>query len=393
MPLTYTLKRHLADKYVESATSIEFSLDGLLLATGSPSGRISIWAVEEGQVIDSFVGRSAVTSLQWVQGFLKQKESLGTILVGWHSGELAIIHVFLIDGYLAHYGPVDVLAFKNDPFTLATANRNGRIDTWLISEASGLGRLRTMVRLEPTAANARKPHRVSSLHWLDESERLVATLVYHGIVVYDTSTTEIIQVIHVPTMIGSGSLSPDKHTMVIHNLVNGFDSYELGTGKLVNEYHHKSCEYGEGNPVIPYPSLHVHQGRAILGGTPSGLTCLWDTSDGNLITTLDNSAGTVQAMAAFYMESKDLFLIATASSSPLSQGVPMVAQIWQTIDEIDDSQTYRLRQLSNAEFSYGAPIREELRPPAPFRLRPLMLFSLFSLVLAICIFFTLASPP
>ncbi|TDL16316.1 WD40 repeat-like protein [Rickenella mellea] len=277
MPLKYTLKRILSDEHVETATSVAFSPDGLILATGSSSGRVAIWSVEEGQVMDAFVGRSAVTALKWVQGPTKSKASQGIIFVGWQFGDMAII------------------PFKSTrAMKLATGGGDG-IKTWSLSDESKLKALRTMSMPESTAANAGKPCRVASIHWMDNSERLVATFIDHGIIVYDASTSQIIQVVHVPTMIGSGSLSPDNQSVVVHNLANGFDSYELQTGKLLKEYRHQSCEYGLER--LPCPSLHVHQGSTILGGTPSGLSCLWDAGDGSLITTLEHSSGTVQAMA------------------------------------------------------------------------------------------------
>ncbi|TDL15909.1 WD40 repeat-like protein [Rickenella mellea] len=356
MPLTYTLKRVLEDERVPDATTVAFSPDGLLLATGSSSGRVAIWSVEEGQVMDTFLGRSAVTALIWKQGGTKQRGSHGFIFIGWHQGDIAVIQVFegtvRIEGYLAHDVPVEAIAFKANPMRLATGGSD-QVRTWAMTDAPAAKPLHFMSKPESTAANAGQARRVASLHWLDHTEHLLASFVYHGIVMYDAVTSQIVQVLHIPTMI---SLSPDNQTIVVHNLNGGFDSYELKTGKLVKEYRPHVPESGSG-AILPFPSLYVHSGSAILGGMPTGATC-WDTADGFILTTLEHAAGTVQALAAHYIDAKDLFLLATGVSKPSSRDAPIAAHIYQTIDMVDEStrRTHCMQAASTAIIHLPFPV-------------------------------------
>ncbi len=74
---------------------------------------------------------------------------------------------------------------------------------------------------------------------------------------------------------GSISISPSGHSILVHNLANGFDLYEITAQVLTfkDRFEHECL----GGPNFRLPSMFLHEGEAVSGGSNSGDIVLWQT--------------------------------------------------------------------------------------------------------------------
>jgi COMPASS component SWD3 len=78
------------------------------------------------------------------------------------------------------------------------------------------------------------------------------------------------------------SVSPDGNALVVSNLDTGFDIYHLDNSNLDGSVMHP----GNGRLV---PVAFIHNGNAVLGGSPTGRVQLWDPCSKKTLQALHHS--------------------------------------------------------------------------------------------------------
>ncbi|OCH83985.1 hypothetical protein OBBRIDRAFT_697070, partial [Obba rivulosa] len=121
-----------------------------------------------------------------------------------------------------------------------------------------------------------------SAHFVEEGKHLVVCYLHHGIVCWDVQTKEQLWRICPGVRIGCSSLSPDHKTIVISNLLNGFDLYDLQSRVLLQTYTVRMRE----NVILPV--RFIHNGTALLFGSSCGMVTIVDRSTGCLIDVLSH---------------------------------------------------------------------------------------------------------
>lgn len=83
---------------------------------------------------------------------------------------------------------------------------------------------------------------------------------------------------------GSISVSPSGTSILVHNLANGFDLYEISAGTLTFRERFGHEHWSGLN--IRLPCLFLHQGEAVSGGSSCGDLVIWQTSNNRRAMTL-----------------------------------------------------------------------------------------------------------
>jgi WD40 repeat protein len=55
----------LTGQHSQAATAVEFSPDGKFVCSGGQDGKVVVWSVKDGSMVEYFRGTGAVTSLGW----------------------------------------------------------------------------------------------------------------------------------------------------------------------------------------------------------------------------------------------------------------------------------------------------------------------------------------
>ncbi|THH19758.1 hypothetical protein EUX98_g8710 [Antrodiella citrinella] len=164
---------------------------------------------------------------------------------------------------------------------------------------------------------------VTSIHWLNRTDLLV-TYMQHGMVVFDSSQDWAVRSLTVSGLIASASISPSKDRIVLSNIRNGFDIYNLNTRSPVHILRHQVAS------LSPVPAIFLHDGYAVLGGTTAGQCYLWDATNGHVMHSLQLPSNDIEvfAVSAYHNPKTDAFYIATG----IMPNNPIDTMIWKAED-------------------------------------------------------------
>ncbi|KAI9069637.1 WD40 repeat-like protein [Trametes sanguinea] len=268
--MKYRQVRMLLGTHAQGVTRVSFSPDGSLLASSDLSGKMCIWEHSSGTLLHVYTAGTSILSLLWTDS--------QAIVCGLADGtlvKLIINEVIQIDGKWCHAHPVEHLALSG---SLLAAGAHTEVCVWEISQGENPFLLRKEVE-SPITSKTHEISVVTGIHWGatrdDGSQRatgaLIVTYMLHGIYVYDTQNWTVLR--HFGDrgsgLMASSSLSPDGLHIVVANLVNGFDVYDLDTGSIILSLFHTVKK------KFPVPVLYVHGGNVILGGSSAGVLDLW----------------------------------------------------------------------------------------------------------------------
>ncbi|EIW54258.1 WD40 repeat-like protein [Trametes versicolor FP-101664 SS1] len=300
--------------FKDSINCMQFSPDGKWLAAGGDDGRLVIVDIQsEGFSEDTIMAAAPVTAVAWNP---------------YHWDTLFVGYPFPSGRYLSQmHGPVECFEYDTHGTTLVAI---GGADIALIKDKPNAKYdIDKIIRLPADLEEKLNPtaREVSpcSAHFVDDDRALIVTFVYHGIVCWRISTLEVLWHFSPETRIGRAAISPDQKSIVVCNLLDGFDRYRIDRAKKVQSYsvkHHIN---------IALPVAFIHDGDALLFGSACGTATIVDKDDGSLIQSLTHTDGEIiQAIA--YIKIGARHIVATGSSEP---GRENVIRIWLAKKDID----------------------------------------------------------
>ncbi|RDX40103.1 WD40 repeat-like protein [Lentinus brumalis] len=275
MPLQYLRHSRLIHPagHTGAITTITFSPDGRLLASGGLDGRVCVWQLSSGKLVAVCSGKSSVLSLVWL-------DSEGHLVCGMADGTIASVAigaVFLkLDGFLAHRYPVEHFAY-NGTHLASGAHREVKI--W--ARASE-GECSCWSFIADLPAPRRSSYTTScdiiatSLHWTSGASHpsvLLVTYLSHGIVAFDGRTWARIGGTSVPGRIADASLTKDGRILAVSNMLTGFELFAV---KGLIEVEPLFCFRQDVARGRPLPVRFVHGDHALISGTLHGDVNLWD---------------------------------------------------------------------------------------------------------------------
>ncbi|KAI0753041.1 WD40-repeat-containing domain protein [Daedaleopsis nitida] len=279
MPLQYQRTVWLlhSEGHCNGVTTVVFSPNGQLLASGGMDGRVCIWSVPQRKILHVFSGKSAVLSLAWLESANNQ------LICGMEDGTIASLAIttesIQLDGFWAHQYPVERLAVCG---TQLASGAHKEVKIWSqtsegtrMSSWSQVGEVGTPPQSSYTAGCVIL---VTSLHWTSAPRWpsiLLVTYMSHGIVTYDAKTLKRVHATSVPGYIADTSLSSDGRLLAISNMLTGFELFLMKAPAEIEPLFSFTQDVSAGRPL---PVRFLHGDLAIIGGTSHGQVNIWDLS-------------------------------------------------------------------------------------------------------------------
>lgn len=121
---------------------------------------------------------------------------------------------------------------------------------------------------------------------------------------------------------GTSSLSPDHRNLLVFNLQNGLDLYNLGDNIPIQSYRSPARQE---TYDVPLGVAFLHNGTAVVCGSQSGNVVVWNTATGIQLQSLEHQGVPVQAISARQLP--DCMFIATAT---MTTGTDNHIQVWHS---------------------------------------------------------------
>ncbi|OSC97460.1 WD40 repeat-like protein, partial [Trametes coccinea BRFM310] len=248
---------------------IAFSPDGACLATCDLSGKVCVWSTWAGTLLHRYFTGTSVLSLVWIDA--------DTFFCGLGDGTIISMHlgnneIDILGGW-THAYPVEHLAIQGKRLA---SGAHSEVFIWRVRDHPSAHHSVFEKDLSGSLNSEGKEVLITGLHWstmpgYGAKSILIATYMFHGILVYDSQDWTLLRRFGVdaPGVMARSSLSPDGSRLVVSNLVYGFDIYDLDTGALALAVTH---DVGK---QYPAPVLYIHGGRAIMGGSTKGVVNIW----------------------------------------------------------------------------------------------------------------------
>ncbi|KAG2144071.1 WD40-repeat-containing domain protein [Suillus cothurnatus] len=281
-----------------------FSEDGRVLASGDDEGYVRLFDFPLGKELRRLRVVTAVTSLLW------HPNKPDVIFIGGARGNVIVMNLHVkARGFSLRTGvnaPVDTLAYDacNGCFAVGVGTDivlfNHPEDPWTFGS-----------NLPPPPIASMDDNKLllplpRALKFIDNGRSLIAVYFEHGIVSWLIKSLQPEGTIWPKsTHIGGACFSADGKTVVVSNLFDGFDCYNISNGRHLTNLP---------TPIIhnvPLPSLFIEGGKSILCGSSCGYALLYSGSTKSVLQTHPLEHDIIQTLA--YCESEARF-IATASS-------------------------------------------------------------------------------
>ncbi|RPD74275.1 WD40 repeat-like protein [Lentinus tigrinus ALCF2SS1-7] len=289
-------------------SAVAFSSDGTYIATAGMEDRtVYIWRVEDSKLLHTYTGSDCpFLSLEWMP------DRSDTIFCGSSDGHISVLRfgsdITAVSGFWAHDYPIERLAAKEDQL-VSGAHRE--VSVWQQLNRGGWSHVVNLDGPSTDSKNAEEEFIVMGIHWTKTrayKSVVVLTYMHHGIVIYDSTTWSLLQVIPFSD-IGASSMSPLGSTIALSIMGAGFDLYDLDSGVCLASF----ADESDGQRTVPV--LLVHGGRALLGGGTAGRATLWNVHNKRIHQRFTPEPyDTILAIAAHYNYGLDQFLVATGAS-------------------------------------------------------------------------------
>ncbi|KAI0735724.1 WD40-repeat-containing domain protein, partial [Earliella scabrosa] len=225
---------HLNKGHSDTVNTLQFSSDGVHLASGGDDRTLIIWNAQEGRLLYRVLFQSNVDCVLWHPG------RSGTLIVGCESGYMFQLYDFTqkntqrYEIQLGVLSTIHCMAYDKQSSSLAVGVGSDVYTTRETRHSEDF--YEGAVMYPPPSLNADSaPDRDDRLrpvgiHFLGEGDLLVASYLAHGIRCWDTNNQNVVWHIMPPQgypSIGSSSLSPDSRLLATYNVVNGVHLYSI----------------------------------------------------------------------------------------------------------------------------------------------------------------------
>ncbi|KAH7918994.1 WD40 repeat-like protein [Leucogyrophana mollusca] len=328
---------HTLGEHTDSVSCVRFSPDGNLLASGGDDGNLMIWDPSLGQLTHRIIMESPIICLAWDYAVP------GRLFCGCKDGALVLIDNF------DQEEPSQVVqtGTKSSVYVICVDNISNVVAVGIGSEVHLVKefKIRQYATFKILPSPDEMPNtpdfadrriRARSLDFLlksnsGDSDRLIVSYLNHGIVCWDVETnTQLWRIIpiHRHRLVGHASLSPDQRTLLVSNLSEGMDLYNLGQSRPIRSF--KYTLDSEAN--FPLEVSFLHEGAAVACGSPTGDVNIWDSATGEHRQTLTHEGTPVQAITAHQREEAAFIVTATSGS-----GERTVIKLWRTKLELQET--------------------------------------------------------
>ncbi|OBZ69981.1 hypothetical protein A0H81_10067, partial [Grifola frondosa] len=283
---------NLTTGHTKSVNCVCFSPGSNYLASGGDDGTLILWNVVNGALMYRLLFGNGVDCIIW------HPVVPDTIMVGCRGGKLFQLHDFSLTSVETHAirlgvsGAIYCLAYDTTTKCLAigmgsevhiTHERNP-------NEYTGDIKIPTPPSLAYTEPDTDGRLRAVTLQFYNEGTSLIVSYLAHGIVCWDIGTrTQLWSIIppsgtphvrqHVQnnmstyTVLRSSALSPDRSSIIIHNVQEGLHLYSIGYLKnqspILRNYKFEAAPRKKYRLQVAY----LHQGQAVVCGTTTGNVC------------------------------------------------------------------------------------------------------------------------
>ncbi|KAI6013586.1 WD40-repeat-containing domain protein [Pisolithus microcarpus] len=272
MESAYVVHKTLLNEHTDSVNALSFSPCGRYLASGSSDRSICIWKVSSGRFIFRIVFDSQINALLW------HSIEKDTLICGCEDGA-----VF----YLSDFSP-------DTPVFCLDLEPNMRLLAIGVGNEVHITKDRCLRKIPPAIVGA----------WDIDS----MTALWH------------IRSRDTPKQIASSAVYLDLNAIVINTLQDGVYLFKLGSTKPVRKWVY-DCKAEARYPLLV---SFLHDGKAIISGSPTGSICIWQTGSDDLYQVLPHSGDIIQAVSAAQRGAWSY--IATASSG---KGADTYIKIWR----------------------------------------------------------------
>ncbi|KAA1479468.1 WD40 repeat-like protein [Dentipellis sp. KUC8613] len=286
---------HLEDASFKSISCLEFSPSGRYLLVGGDGGELRVLETSTGALVYSTSVEDGVVTALWHPS-AKRDFFFGTNKGAFLVRKFEVYSFSLPQSQEGHpifsglKGQVYALAFDATQELLAVGiseeiHITKRLANWYS----------TAVIL--SSPQAERPHapvliddriRAKSLHFSRKGRQLIVSYLAHGIICWDTKTGDSIWRIvpaHASQLIGYTALSPDRRYILLSNLTDGMDLYEISKPYIIRSFRHGGAGQDNNFPLMP---RFLHGGSSVTGGTLDGEVKIWKTTTGECVGTLQH---------------------------------------------------------------------------------------------------------
>ncbi|THH32004.1 hypothetical protein EUX98_g2211 [Antrodiella citrinella] len=353
-----------------SVNCIEFSEDGAFFAVGSDDGFIRIYDTRKDVCILELFGPTPVTALLWHPA--REDTSEYQIIIGHGDGTVLAYFTDLsadkhkgqnkperVELDFEAEGPVEGFAFNKANSYLAAIIGSQVFLCISLSADESEDFLTTKPKAIADPPSTLLSSRVSGsqisprgVHFARAAKYLVVSYLEHGIICWDMEGKNVLRHIDVSTRIARSAMSPDDHYILVHNLVSGFDRYDLRSGSMVNMY----TVAIDPEQNVSLPVLFIHGGRDLLLGDAGGNIRITDV-DGGIVQQLPHKEKYMIQAFAYTERLSDSFLVTGTSEG----GASTVVTVWHSVP----LRTVKYRDASVMTGAVRTRILKPTRPPTP----------------------------
>ncbi|KAA1479134.1 WD40 repeat-like protein [Dentipellis sp. KUC8613] len=271
---------------LKSISCLEFSPSGGYLLVGGDNGELRVFETSTGAVVYNTSVEDGIMTAMWHPAAKRD------FFFGTTQG------AFLVKNFEGHpvfsglRGQVYALAFnKNQGFLAVGISEEVHITKRL---ANLPGYSTAVILSSPPAEKLHAPAlvddrvRAKSLHFTRKGRQLIVSYLAHGVVCWDTKTGDILWRIvpsHESQLIGYTALSPNCRYMLLSNLTDGMDLYEVGKSHIARSFKNAGVDQDNNLPLMP---RFLHGGSSVACGTSDGQVKVWKTMSGKHVEDLDH---------------------------------------------------------------------------------------------------------
>ncbi|KAA1479807.1 WD40 repeat-like protein [Dentipellis sp. KUC8613] len=330
--LQYKKKYALQGFHTDSISCLSVSPDINRFASGGLDGRLFVWSLESGSLLYNLESHKAIYCSVWSQ------RDPNCILVGCQDGLLMTVVIqeteIQTSRFRAHTAHIECLSLAQNGVDLATGAHN-EVTLWhkKLSPSSErvMWKQGSKIPLPPHLDGLEDTKDVIavSIHWHEQPRHirdnvcdgtLLVSYLWHGTICWDL--TSLTMVWRIPALnCLSAALSPDHCWLAMFRLPHEFQIYNIKS-----DFRAQKMQAPLETGVQQLPVVFGHDGLALIGGSATGRVRVWDTTSGDRLQVLVHDDCHVQALACFYDEMQDNFVIITGTS----QGEDSQVCLWET---------------------------------------------------------------